>query len=208
MRAVKIFDEAASLGGPIKSDKMWFFGALRTWGMAKAFAGVYWNKTQDQSLTPAGAAVEGRAVHAVGGSAARRQQRALGIVRLAKRPPHLAGRRQAQDSTSISIIRSAVTADRSGRPTRSRPTSARYKFEPNRFIQLNYNSPHHRAPAARSRLRRLDFAVEPDLAARRRAQRRQCDRRRRSGCSTAPRPRIAAARTTPTGRRSGSRRPT
>src|SRR3954465_13642411 len=54
-KRVKIFDEAASLGGPIKMDKIWFFGAFRTWGMAKQFAGVYWNKTQDQSLTPPGA---------------------------------------------------------------------------------------------------------------------------------------------------------
>ena len=51
-KRVKIFDEAASLGGPIKKDDVWFFGAFRTWGMAKQFAGVYWNKTQDQSQTP------------------------------------------------------------------------------------------------------------------------------------------------------------
>src|SRR5581483_14209 len=54
-KRVKIFDEAASLGGPIKRDKIWFFGAYRTWGMAKQYANVYWNETQDQSLTPPGA---------------------------------------------------------------------------------------------------------------------------------------------------------
>src|SRR3954468_10940818 len=54
-KRVKIFDEAASLGGPIKKDKVWFFGAYRTWGMAKQYANVYWNKTQDQALTPPGA---------------------------------------------------------------------------------------------------------------------------------------------------------
>src|SRR6266566_3992092 len=31
-KRVKIFDEAASLGGPIKKDSVWFFGAFRTWG--------------------------------------------------------------------------------------------------------------------------------------------------------------------------------
>ncbi|PYR41082.1 MAG: hypothetical protein DMF95_31890, partial [Acidobacteria bacterium] len=54
-KRVKIFDEAASLGGPIKKDKLWFFGAYRTWGMAKQYAGVFWNQTQDQALTPPGA---------------------------------------------------------------------------------------------------------------------------------------------------------
>jgi len=54
-KRVKIFDEAASLGGPIMKDKIWFFGAVRTWGMAKQFAGTYYNKTQDQALTPPGA---------------------------------------------------------------------------------------------------------------------------------------------------------
>ena len=54
-KTVKIFDEAASLGGPIKKDKLWFFGALRSWGMARQMAGVYWNKTQGTALTPPGA---------------------------------------------------------------------------------------------------------------------------------------------------------
>jgi len=57
-KRVKIFDEAASLGGPIKKDKLWFFGAFRTWGMAKQFANVYWNKTQNVALTPPGAVMK------------------------------------------------------------------------------------------------------------------------------------------------------
>src|SRR5256712_10644304 len=54
-KTLKIFDEAASLGGPIKKDRLWFFGASRTWGSARQFAGVYWNKTQNEALTPPGA---------------------------------------------------------------------------------------------------------------------------------------------------------
>src|SRR2546428_701062 len=54
-KTLKIFDEAASLGGPIKKDRLWFFGAARTWGSARQFAGVYWNKTQNEALTPPGA---------------------------------------------------------------------------------------------------------------------------------------------------------
>ena len=52
----KLFDESASVGGPIKKDKLWFFGAVRSWGFARENAGVYWNKTQDVFLTPPGAA--------------------------------------------------------------------------------------------------------------------------------------------------------
>jgi len=42
----KIFDESVSVGGPIRKDRLWFFGVARTWGFAKRFAGVYFNKTQ------------------------------------------------------------------------------------------------------------------------------------------------------------------
>src|SRR5262245_54337571 len=34
-KTIKIFDEAVSVGGPIKRDRLWFFGAFRTWGMAR-----------------------------------------------------------------------------------------------------------------------------------------------------------------------------
>ncbi len=51
-RTIKLFDESASLGGPIKRDKLWFFVAPRSWGVARGQAGVYWNKTQNVFLTP------------------------------------------------------------------------------------------------------------------------------------------------------------
>jgi hypothetical protein len=50
-----LYDEAVSLGGPVQRDRIWFFGAARTWGFARAGAGTYWNKTQDVRLTPPGA---------------------------------------------------------------------------------------------------------------------------------------------------------
>lgn len=50
-----LFDESASLGGPIKKDRIWFFGTVRTWGFARRGAGVVWNKTQGEYLTPPGA---------------------------------------------------------------------------------------------------------------------------------------------------------
>jgi hypothetical protein len=42
----RVFDEAISVGGPIRQDRLWFFGALRTWGSNKRYAGVFYNKTQ------------------------------------------------------------------------------------------------------------------------------------------------------------------
>ena len=38
--------QTASLGGPIKRDQLWFFGALRMWGDANVDGGRFWNKTQ------------------------------------------------------------------------------------------------------------------------------------------------------------------
>ncbi len=42
----RVFDEAVSVGGPIRRDRLWFFGALRTWGSNKRYAGVFYNRTQ------------------------------------------------------------------------------------------------------------------------------------------------------------------
>src|SRR5439155_20207236 len=54
----KLFDESVSVGGPIKKDRLWFFGTLRSWGFARKGAGVYWNKTQNELLTPPDAALK------------------------------------------------------------------------------------------------------------------------------------------------------
>jgi hypothetical protein len=48
----QLYDETLSAGGPIERDRLWFFGAARTWGFGRQHAGVYWNKTQDVFLTP------------------------------------------------------------------------------------------------------------------------------------------------------------
>ena len=54
-KTLKLFDESASIGGPIKHDRLWFFVAPRSWGLARSQAGTYWNKTQNVHLTPPGA---------------------------------------------------------------------------------------------------------------------------------------------------------
>jgi hypothetical protein len=55
-KTLKLFDESATVGGPIKKDRLWFFVAPRSWGISRTQAGAFWNKTQDTFLTPPGAA--------------------------------------------------------------------------------------------------------------------------------------------------------
>jgi len=139
-KRVKIFDEAASLGGPIMKDKIWFFGAYRTWGMAKQFAGVYWNKTQDQSLTPPGAPL-----------------RVVPYTPWVDRPLDVhSARWESYDSESGRVTWQAATKHKIdfymdhqigcncgsiGASNTVETYVGSYKFEPNRFIQVNYNSP-------------------------------------------------------------------
>ncbi len=41
-----VYDTGATLGGPIKKDKLWFFGSYRTWGNERQAAGKFFNATQ------------------------------------------------------------------------------------------------------------------------------------------------------------------
>jgi hypothetical protein len=138
-KTLKIFDEAVSVGGPIKQNKLWFFGTLRSWGMARQFAGVYWNKTQNELLTPPGAARE--------------------VVRLTPwvdRPlDRLSSRLEWYDSTAGRLTWQATskhkfnlfidnqTACNCGATSaaNSLEVGQGYRFEPNRFMQATWNSP-------------------------------------------------------------------
>jgi len=40
------YDYGGAIGGPIKKDKLWFFGALRWWGASRYLQGTYYNATQ------------------------------------------------------------------------------------------------------------------------------------------------------------------
>jgi hypothetical protein len=138
-KTIKIFDEAASLGGPIKRDHLWFFGAGRTWGMARQFAGVYWNQTQNVLLSPPGADLE--------------------VVKLTPwvdRPLDTHSGRwewydtylgrltwQATPRNKFNILSDNQTACNCGSTVAStlQEVGGGYRFEPNRFIQGTYNSP-------------------------------------------------------------------
>ncbi|MGE3548220.1 MAG: carboxypeptidase regulatory-like domain-containing protein, partial [Kofleriaceae bacterium] len=139
-KRVKIFDEAASLGGPFKKDKVWFFGAFRTWGMAKWFSGVYYNQTQDQSLTPAGAPL-----------------RVVPYTPWIDRPlDTFSSRWESYDSKAGRVTWQAAAKHKIdfyidhqygcncgsiGTANTVETYVGSYKFEPNRFIQVTYNSP-------------------------------------------------------------------
>ena len=45
-KILKIYDTGATLGGPIRKDKLWFFASFREWGNQHVMAGNFWNKTQ------------------------------------------------------------------------------------------------------------------------------------------------------------------
>jgi hypothetical protein len=63
-KTLKLFDMSASVGGPIKKDKVWFFAAPRTWGIARTGR----RAEQDAEHVPdASEPNEGRALDAVDG---------------------------------------------------------------------------------------------------------------------------------------------
>jgi Carboxypeptidase regulatory-like domain len=135
----KIYDYAASVGGPIVKDKIWFFGAARTWGMARQFAGLYWNKGQNTLLSPPGADLE--------------------VVKYdpwVDRPFDLhSGRWEWYDSylgrvtwqptpkNKFNFLTDHQVSCNCGGTTSSilNEASGGYRFEPNKFMQLTYNSP-------------------------------------------------------------------
>lgn len=137
-KTIKIFDEAISVGGPIKKDRLWFFGAARTWGMARQFANVYWNRTQGELLSPPGSNLE--------------------VVRLTPwldRPLDVKSGRwewydtflgrltwQAHPKAKFNLLNDNQTACNCGSVVAStlQEVGGGYRFEPNRFIQGTFSS--------------------------------------------------------------------
>lgn len=135
----KIFDNAVSVGGPIMKDKIWFFGAVRSWGMARQFAGLYWNKGQETLLSPPGADKE--------------------VVKYdpwIDRPFDVySGRWEWYDSylgrmtwqptpkNKFNFLMDHQVSCNCGGTTSNilNEAGSGYRFEPNKFMQLTYNSP-------------------------------------------------------------------
>jgi hypothetical protein len=139
-KTMKVFDESASVGGPIKRDRLWFVVAPRSWGIARQQAGAYWNKTQDQFLTPPGA-----------------QWNVVKWTPWVDRPEdRLSGRLEWYDSILTRITWQATTRNKFNftydeqRACNCGSVSARqsheyylssYRFEPNRLFQATWSSP-------------------------------------------------------------------
>src|SRR5215831_16246384 len=137
-KTIKLFDEAASVGGPIMQNKLWFFGAVRTWGLARQFAGVYWNKTQNVLLSPPGADLE-----------------VVQLTPWVDRPLDVhSGRWEWYDTYlgrltyqagkhKFNLLNDNQHACNCGSTvaTTLQEVGGGYRFEPNRFIQGTYNSP-------------------------------------------------------------------
>ena len=45
-KILRVYDLTGTLGGPIKKDRLWFFGQLRWWGNAHQLGSIFWNRTQ------------------------------------------------------------------------------------------------------------------------------------------------------------------
>ena len=43
---LRIYDVSVGVGGPIKRDKLWFYGSGRLWGDTAIVGGIFWNNTQ------------------------------------------------------------------------------------------------------------------------------------------------------------------
>ena len=111
-KTLKLFDYSASVGGPIKRDKLWFFVAPRSWGVARTQAGAYWNKTQNEYLTPPGAEYKVVKWTPWVDRPEDRIERPPGVVRLDSGPGHLAGVERRTSSTSPSTSSAPATAAR------------------------------------------------------------------------------------------------
>jgi hypothetical protein len=135
----QLYDETLSVGGPIKKDKLWFFGAPRTWGFSRAGAGAYWNKTQNVELTPPGAE---RVVvlwtpyvdRPLNETSGRHEWYDSYLARMTW---------QASARNKFNVMHDFQTACNcfGTSPTTAQEAVGDYKFQPNRLVQVTWSSP-------------------------------------------------------------------
>ncbi|PYR37086.1 MAG: hypothetical protein DMF90_08090, partial [Acidobacteria bacterium] len=135
----KLFDESASVGGPIKKDKLWFFGTVRTWGFARWGAGVYWNKTQNVFLTPPDAVAKvvkwtPYVDRPLDKDSGRREWYDSGLARITW---------QASKNNKVGFTYDEQRGCNCGSVTSAQSNEyygSQYQFDPNRLIQASWNS--------------------------------------------------------------------
>jgi hypothetical protein len=139
-RTYRMWDEGATISGPIMQDKVWFLAAPRTWGFSRQLAGVYWNKTQNEYLTPAGAERKvvrwtpwvDRPLDALSG---RYEWYNSGLGRATW---------QVSERNKLNLLfdyQRACNCYGPNASTSQEASGASYKFQPNRLTQLTWNSP-------------------------------------------------------------------
>lgn len=137
-KTIKVFDKSASLGGPIVRDKLWFFGAARSWGFSRKLAGVFWNQTQSTLLTPPGATA---AVVKFTPWVDRPDDRASG--RLEWYDSYLTRITwQASERNKFNVMYDEQRACNCGSISaiRSHEATFDYRFQPNRLVQASWTS--------------------------------------------------------------------
>ena len=98
-----IYDAGFTLGGPIKKDRLWFYGSFREWGNKRQAANKFYNATQHTPVyTPD----------------LTRPAFAEGVVRVESHSPDVAGRRRNTRSIASPIRSATATARRSPRAGR------------------------------------------------------------------------------------------
>jgi hypothetical protein len=135
----QLYDETVSLGGPIRRDKVWFFGALRTWGFSRFGAGAYWNQTQNEYLTPADAPLQvvkwtpwvDRPLDETSG---RHEWYESALARVTW---------QATQRDKFNIMTDVQEACNCGgtSPSSAQELQTGYKFQPNWLTQITWSSP-------------------------------------------------------------------
>ena len=144
-KTIKLWDESLAIGGPIVRDKVWFFGAVRSWGFSRKVAGVFWNQNtwpgapatgQPKFLTPDGA-----------------ERKVVNFVPYTDRPEdRYSGRLEWYDSWLGRITWQASQRQKfnfmwdnqegcncgSTNATRSQEYSNGYRFDPNNLVQADY----------------------------------------------------------------------
>jgi hypothetical protein len=135
----KVFDESVAVGGPIKKDRVWFFGTIRSWGFARQYAGVYWNKTQDVFLSPPDAAAKvvqwtPYVDRPLDNNSGRREWYQSGLARFTW---------QASKNNKVGVTYDEQRGCNCGSVSSAQSQEyylSSYQFSPNRLVQATWNS--------------------------------------------------------------------
>jgi hypothetical protein len=138
-RTYRMWDEGATISGPILQDKVWFLAAPRAWGFSRQIAGAYWNRTQDVFLTPPGADRKvvlwtpwvDRPLDAISG---RYEWYLSGLSRTTW---------QASPKNKFNLLFDYQRACNcyGANPSSAQEAQSDYKFQPNRLVQTTWSSP-------------------------------------------------------------------